>query len=809
MSSARIYKENFKVSVGLQRILGRDLITSEFVAVFELVKNAYDAGAKRVDLYFSASMIVVADNGKGMSLADLRNKWLVVAYSAKRDGTEDPAENSEATTNSREVQANSRRYAGNKGVGRFSCDRLGQKLTLQTKVEEDSTVHEIFIDWEDFERDPHQLFQSVTFNRIERSNFSSFAGIARPMQGTVLEIGGLRDVWDRERIIKLRRALTKLINPFGGLSNFEVFVHAPEFTSSDVRALAKAHDANKHDVVANGLIQNFIFETLSEKTTRIEFEIDKSGKFLDSRLVDRGVLVYELREDNRYPLLTNSRLRVSIFFLNRAAKTTFIARMGMSSAAFGSIFLFLNGFRVFPIGDETDDYFEINRRKQQGFSRFLGTRDVIGRVDLVASPFDEKFRESSSRDQGLVRTDSVLQLVDCVISVGLRRLEAFVTNVSWKDPLDTDREDGTGLLDDQSSVRVSEFLAKIVGKDANAKLKFNESVVRLLNERSSHFQAATDAIRALAGKTGNTQLLEATEEAERRFKELQKKEADARRREDELQRVAEAERIARDEADRRRLLAEEDVRAATEIAARATSNFVEERKRNRFLTSLSTIDKDTVVNLHHQILIYTADLSSLLRRTLGRIEPKSENAPNSAVKLVHDAMLVTQRIESIARFATKANFRLESDCLTEDIMGFILDYLAEVAPMYAGMNIVVDAAKKSSLTVRFSPIDISVLFENLFSNSRKAPATRVSIHIETSRELSLMRIEFCDNGPGFARHFTQLEDLFEPGITTTSGSGLGLFHARQVVAELGGTIHAERRVSGAAFIINIPGKVEE
>ena len=35
----------FRVSSGLKRIIGRDLITNEFVAIFELVKNSFDAGA--------------------------------------------------------------------------------------------------------------------------------------------------------------------------------------------------------------------------------------------------------------------------------------------------------------------------------------------------------------------------------------------------------------------------------------------------------------------------------------------------------------------------------------------------------------------------------------------------------------------------------------------------------------------------------------------------------------------------------------------------------------------------------------------
>ena len=79
----------FRVSTGLKDLIGRDLITNEFVAVFELVKNSFDADAKTVQLFFDDDGITILDNGKGMSHEDIHNKWLFVAYSAKRDGTED------------------------------------------------------------------------------------------------------------------------------------------------------------------------------------------------------------------------------------------------------------------------------------------------------------------------------------------------------------------------------------------------------------------------------------------------------------------------------------------------------------------------------------------------------------------------------------------------------------------------------------------------------------------------------------------------------------------------------------------------
>lgn len=76
----------FKVSSAVKDLVGKDLIRNENIAIFELVKNSYDAFAAKVEITFKTDRIIIADNGKGMTLNDLKNKWLFLAYSAKKDG---------------------------------------------------------------------------------------------------------------------------------------------------------------------------------------------------------------------------------------------------------------------------------------------------------------------------------------------------------------------------------------------------------------------------------------------------------------------------------------------------------------------------------------------------------------------------------------------------------------------------------------------------------------------------------------------------------------------------------------------------
>ena len=145
---------HFKISSALKRVIGRDLITDEFVAIFELVKNGFDARATRVDIVLNDGSLYIVDNGKGMSLQDITDRWLFVAYSAKRDGTED--------LDYRDLIGGGRAFAGSKGVGRFSCDRLGQTLRMQTRrTGGEHDVEVVTVNWDRFEQNAKEEFAAV------------------------------------------------------------------------------------------------------------------------------------------------------------------------------------------------------------------------------------------------------------------------------------------------------------------------------------------------------------------------------------------------------------------------------------------------------------------------------------------------------------------------------------------------------------------------------------------------------------------------------------------------------------------------
>ena len=779
---------HFDVSTGLKSVLGSELITDDEVAIFELVKNSFDAGATRVDLHFTHDAIVVADNGSGMSFADIESKWLFVAYSSKR------ASNRESDF--RDTVAQRRNYAGSKGIGRFSSDRLGRIVHLQTRAKgaKDGTVHHVTVDWSKFDLDHKQHFEKIPVSyQTQTAGFNLPDTLPSPLHGTTITIEGLRANWDREKLLNLKSALAKLINPFGvDTDGFQIFLSAPEQQAADDQVAAelpKRDDEDSQNATINGPVGNFIFSTLREKTTFIEVHIDDSGKYIESSLTDRGELIYRVREPNAYPLLAGSEFRCQVFFLNNSAKHTFARRMGVPSVQFGSVFLFRNGFRVFPIGEEGDDWFRMDRRKQQGYARFLGTRDVIGRIDVAGK--DEDFQEASSRNTGLIETPAVLQLRNCFREHCLIRLERYVVPVTFVDKEDKFTSDVSRLMTDPGKARVAAAVAKLVDDKDVELLEYSQRLVGILSERSAQFESSLNSLRAIAEKTKDKSLFSNIEQAEKRFEELRESEERARKQADAERRAKEA--------------AQAKAAAAEKVISQVTEQLTEEKKRNLFLSSIAALDTDTILNLHHQVTIYAVDIQQQIENFLVKIAGRDTVPSSEIVGALDGIALLNRKVMGVSKFATKANFRLESEMIEADVAQYIEQYINGVAKDFLSgpLTLAVENDGKGFVQ-KFKPIDISVVVDNLIANARKARATRVTFVITHPTKDSIY-VRVTDNGRGFHDQIDDLSRIFEKGFTKTDGSGLGLYHVRQVLGEMNGTIEAQKPEGqrGATFLIRI------
>lgn len=773
---------HFDVSTGLKRVLGRELITDDEVAIFELVKNSFDAGANNVQLYFGDDMIVIADNGSGMSYEDLTGKWLFVAYSSKRSAR--------SADDFRNIAAERRHYAGSKGIGRFSSDRLGEEVILQSRPRGSAKeVHRLTVDWELFEKDAKEHFEKVPVRYVEQEAFElphELRGFESTLKhGTAVTIQRLRRPWPRQRILDLKASLAKLINPFGEESDgFGIHITAPAEVAEDKRLIAfhdKAAEKPLPKNLVNGQIGNFIFTTLQDKTTFIRVTID--GEDLHTTLTDRGEIIYRIVEPNPYQHLAEAEFKCEIYYLNQSAKNTFARRVGLPSVQFGSVFLFRNDFRVYPVGEDGDDWFGFNRRKQQGYTRYLGSREVIGRVDVSGA--DEDFQEASSRNQSLIDTPAVDQLRKAVMEHCLKRLEKYVVPVSWKDPADGNSDDLSRLMTDPGRARVSAAVANLVDNDKVRLIEYSKQLVDLINERSSDFETSLVSLRAIAEKTDDKKMLARLDAAERRFDDLKKSEADARR-------VADKALAAAEVANRRATTAEAEVET--------------ERRRAHFLESFVNVDSATILNLHHQVTIYAVDIAQQIENFLTETAGKTSIPRDTILKTLEQMAFLNRKVMSVTKFAAKANFKLDSEKIETDLAAFIYDYIEQIARTTGSARLQITAENTHpGMKLRFNPIDASIIVDNLISNARRAKASRIKFLL-TQEDKSGLTIHVNDNGRGLTPG-TNRSRIFEMGYTTTQGSGLGLYHIRQALGEMGGSIELDDQAEkGLGFVIKIAAK---
>lgn len=760
----------FKVSTGLKDVIGRELITDDFVAVFELVKNSFDAHAKTVKLLFEEDRIIIKDNGKGMSRKDIINKWLFVAYSAKKEGTEDDDYREE-------VADRVRAYAGAKGVGRFSCDRLGRKLSLSSRAK-NQHVQILDIDWTLYEANAKQEFGEIAFDLKEDSSFPPSSGISKERTGTVLEIKELRSRWDRNKLLSLKRELAKLINPFEGKNNsFAIYLFAPAH---------KAVDQEGTEFPVNGKVENKILDALKERTTAINIRVVENGETIDTTLQDRGAKIYQIKEANKYKKLKHVGLKADIYYLNKSAKNVFTRRMGIRNVAFGSIFLFRNGFRVFPIGQENDDFFGLARRKQQGTRRFLGGRDVIGRVDIRGV---EGFDETTSRD-GLIHTPEVDELIECILEKCIKRLERYVVDITWKDQFDKDVGDISRMKIDENSALIGQLVSRLAATEGVEIVEYDSELVRIIDDKSAAFESSLEALGILAEKTGDRALLARVAEATARLNELQEAEAAAR----------EAEQRAKEQAAK-----------AEQAATAAESRYTEERERNRFLVAASTLDNDTILNLHHQILMHASDVHLGVKRMMGKIRKNTPIRKEDWIDFLERISFRNSQILTASRFATKGGYKQQTAELIEDISSYIVDYVTNMSPLWAPRGISIEIKHDDGeLVCAFRPIDVGIIIDNLITNAVKAKASKIIFLLEVKKgQKPVLSITVADDGVGWPEHLESAERVLEKGVTTTNGSGLGLYHVKQVVEGLNGHIHIDpspysEELCGAKLILRIP-----
>lgn len=191
--------------------LGDKLIKNESIALLELIKNGYDADARKVIVKLSnlseptKGVIEILDDGTGMDMNIIHNSWLEPGSDNKY----------QQFIRGKRTKKYNRLPIGEKGIGRFGVHKLGSKIELVSKMKGKNEVV-VKIDWEDFSN--MKYLKDAKFDVYEREP-EYFKG---SRTGTRIIVSNLRNEWNRTKVRNIYKSIFSLNSPFEKYGSFIV-----------------------------------------------------------------------------------------------------------------------------------------------------------------------------------------------------------------------------------------------------------------------------------------------------------------------------------------------------------------------------------------------------------------------------------------------------------------------------------------------------------------------------------------------------------------------------------------------------------
>ena len=372
--------------------------------------------------YLRSNRILVKDKGCGMSKEDLEAVYMTV-------GT--PSRRAEKDTFIASVVAGSGRlhydYArptnrvplGEKGIGRLAAMRLGHYVRITTKRKGEKSWNVLRLDWRDALNDINLDASDLNFElealpaAIDEIGFS----------GTEIAILSLQGDWSNTKVNNLARyELAKLADPFADFAANKFirvrFQGAPVrvpildqeplsaadavceaqfgYDKEDQPNLRVAVDyqrlkSQRSDRLTGDHLWSCVREEPTRKSKKIQF-VD--GELIGSALRRLGPWEMKFYWFNRGRLMRNEAA------LWEGAVKEFLQTWG------GGFLIYRDGFRVYPYGERSDDWLDLDRKALSASSFKLNRAQMVGylRISSIANPTledqtnREGFRDSYEKE---------------------------------------------------------------------------------------------------------------------------------------------------------------------------------------------------------------------------------------------------------------------------------------------------------------------------------------------------------------------------------------------------------------------------
>jgi signal transduction histidine kinase len=444
----------FKVAARTVLELGSELISTDIIAFYELIKNAFDAGSKtgveihfritfrrnvylllraaaraadtsvldgkaqkehleglKADLlrsldpavrgdaiepfvssitqastleeflqlldsgYKTLNTIEVSDTGSGMSLEDLSQHFLVIGTPSRKREVE------------KTISAGGSRppYLGEKGIGRLSAMRLGRELFVKTARTKDGRFNTLFIDW--------TRFDSLDA-MVEDIDIKPQLGEAKSddrWSGTVLKIGNLSEDWTEQRLKNFAEYdFARLIDPFGdpkARPRIAIFWNGSRIAIPwmDRALLQHAHASVKGAYVIEKGVPRL---RCTLEAVDLGFPHPREVDSIDLSVPDiEGFVIGTSQALPASALASVGPFEFEAYWYNRR-RLVAIESIGDQRAVrdlqkkWSGILLFRDGFRVFPYGDDDDDWLALDRKALGRPGYTLNKTQFVGHVNI-------------------------------------------------------------------------------------------------------------------------------------------------------------------------------------------------------------------------------------------------------------------------------------------------------------------------------------------------------------------------------------------------------------------------------------------
>ncbi len=373
---------NFKSRARLMPQIGDQLIKNESIALLELVKNSYDADAFNVWVEMldvdkpKIGKISVKDNGDGMNLKIIEDSWMEIGTDNKKNLLE------EYISGNRKSKLG-RLPMGEKGIGRFGVHKLGNKITLITRMygEKEIVVH---IDWTMFEQ--YDYLEQVPIKVIEREP-EFFVG---EQKGTYIEITDLKNGWSRGKLRDVYRSIQSLQSPFESIQSFSVEfkTNLTEWLEGLLTVEKIKNDAlffADVEIEADEIVElnyNFrpwqVLSKLEEKTIqRTHIEMCREEKEKNKKVLKK----IDLSDYS----IGKVRMKLMIFDLDNTILSYGVSdKKGLREYLKnnGGIAVYRDNIRIYEYGDSGNDWLQLESKRINAPGSTLSSKITIGAIFL-------------------------------------------------------------------------------------------------------------------------------------------------------------------------------------------------------------------------------------------------------------------------------------------------------------------------------------------------------------------------------------------------------------------------------------------